>query len=72
MPTYPKRPRAYVTFQIRLPPDLKRQLEDYAFQTQQSQIAVVTAALEDYLRRVTELESKPDIADESSGPGPNA
>lgn len=49
MPTYPKRPQAYVSFQVRLPPDLKRQLENYAFETEQSQLAVVTAALEDFL-----------------------
>ncbi|MCY0864492.1 MAG: hypothetical protein OWQ57_06055 [Sulfobacillus sp.] len=68
MPTYPKRPRAYVTFQIRLPPDLKRSLEDYAFQTQQSQIAVVTAALEEYLHRVMTMDEQAQTPDDPTDP----
>lgn len=51
VPSYSKHPRAYVTFQVRLPPELKRQLEEYAFRTGQSQIAIVVAALEDYFRQ---------------------
>lgn len=69
MPGYPKHPRAYVTFQVRLPPDLKRQLEEYAYHTGQSQIAVVTAALEAYLPAVEEehSSSEPQSTEDLSG-----
>lgn len=70
VPSYPKHPRAYVTFQIRLPPDLKRQLEEYAFRTGQSQISVVTTALEGYLRQVQQGDhsGRSNQAEGSSSP----
>lgn len=68
---YPKHSRAYVTFQMRLPPDLKRQLEEYAYRTNQSQIAVVTVALEEYLHQVQAKEPTPEPRD-TGGPLPSA
>jgi predicted HicB family RNase H-like nuclease len=40
--------RAHVTFQVRLPPELKEQLERRAFETGQSQVAIVHEALVQY------------------------
>jgi len=43
-------------------------LEDYAFQTQQSQIAVVTAALEEYLHRVMTMDEQAQTPDDPTDP----
>ncbi|GAB6159016.1 hypothetical protein JCM39194_22160 [Desulfotomaculum varum] len=43
------RPRAYVSFQVRVPPELKEKLARKSFETGVSQAAIVVAALEHYL-----------------------
>lgn len=47
------RSRAYVSFQVRLVPELKERLMKHSFESGQSQVAIVNAAIEDYLDRVT-------------------
>ncbi len=46
------RSRAYVSFQVRLTPELKEKLMKQSFETGQSQVAIVNAALEYYLDHV--------------------
>ncbi len=46
------RSRAYVSFQVRLAPELKERLMKQSFETGQSQVAIVNAALEHYLDHV--------------------
>ncbi len=46
------RSRAYVSFQVRLAPELKEKLMKQSFETGQSQVAIVNAALEHYLDHV--------------------
>lgn len=46
------RSRAYVSFQVRLTPELKERLLRRSYETGQSQVAIVNAALEYYLDNV--------------------
>ena len=46
------RSRAYVPFQVCLTPELNEQLMKQSFETGQSQVAIVNAALEYYLDHV--------------------
>ncbi len=46
------RSRAYVSFQVRLVPELKERLMKHSFESGQSQVSIVNAAIEDYLDRV--------------------
>lgn len=53
------RTRAYVSFQVRLAPELKEKLVKKAFETGQSQVAIVNAALEQYfIDHVSPTEQK--------------
>lgn len=53
------RTRAYVSFQVRLAPELKEKLVKKAFETGQSQVAIVNAALEQYfIDHVSSTEQK--------------
>ncbi len=54
--SYPTPGQAYVAFQVRLQPELKRRLVEYAWQSGQSQVGIVAQALEEYLAR---RESEP-------------
>ena len=44
------KPQAFVAFQVRVTPELKQQLTNYALQLGRSQVSIVTEALEDYFR----------------------
>ena len=46
------RSRAYVSFEVRLTPELKERLVRRSYETGQSQVAIVNAALEYYLDNV--------------------
>ncbi len=52
MANYYGRSRAYVTFQVRLTPELKERLMKRSFETGLSQVAIVNKALENYLADV--------------------
>jgi len=43
------RPKAYVSFQVRLSPDLKERLVRRSYETRVSQASIVVAALQHYL-----------------------
>lgn len=58
--SYPARSQGYVAFQVRLIPDLKQRLVDYAWKSGQSQVAIVTQALEEYLAR-HQSQSEPSV-----------
>ncbi len=49
---YYGRSRAYVSFQVRLTPEMKGRLEQRSFETGLSQVAIINAALEYYLAHV--------------------
>ena len=49
---YYGRSRAYVTFQVRLTPELKERLMKRSFETGLSQVAIVNQALENYFANV--------------------
>ncbi|MCY0864493.1 MAG: hypothetical protein OWQ57_06060 [Sulfobacillus sp.] len=51
MKGYGQRPKAYVTLQVRLTPELKERLAQCAFALEASQTSVVTEALKDFLGR---------------------
>ncbi|AUW95290.1 MAG: hypothetical protein C7B44_12450 [Sulfobacillus thermosulfidooxidans] len=59
------RSRAYVSFQVRLTPELKERLLRHSYETGQSQVAIVNAALEYYLDNVG--GSLPGMSKEPSG-----
>ncbi len=56
------RSRAYVSFQVRLTPELKERLMKQSFETGQSQVAIVNAALEYYLDHVAPGISRSDLS----------
>jgi hypothetical protein len=57
------RSRAYVSFQVRLTPELKEKLMKQSFETGQSQVAIVNAALEYYLDHVAPGIPKSDSSE---------
>ncbi len=59
------RSRAYVSFQVRLTPELKERLLRRSYETGQSQVAIVNAALEYYLDNVAGI--KPGTKQEPPG-----
>lgn len=70
MANYYGRSRAYVSFQVRLSPEMKVRLEQRSFETGQSQVAIINAALEYYLAHVpisTEEPTKSVSSDEPNG-----
>lgn len=59
--TFPGHPRAFVAFQVRITPELKQRLEEYAFKSRRSQVSIITEALETYLNdALSKLPSQPD------------
>ena len=52
MPNFANRARPFVAFQVRLSPELKERLVQYAYRSGRSQIDVLTTALERYLAEV--------------------
>jgi len=56
---YYGRSRAYVAFQVRLTPELKEKLMKRSFETGQSQVAIVNAALEYYFAHVAPESTEP-------------
>lgn len=57
------RSRAYVAFQVRLTPELKERLMKRSFETGQSQVSIVNAALEHYFANVApEMTEDPSTA----------
>lgn len=64
MVTFFSRPKAYVSFQVRISPDLKEKLMQRSFETGVSQAAIVIAALEHYLASgltPTEIEGVSEV-----------
>ncbi len=63
------RSRAYVSFQVRLTPELKERLMRRSYETGQSQVAIVNAALEYYLDNVAGImvETKQEPPDNPEG-----
>ena len=63
------RSRAYVSFQVRLTPELKERLMRRSYETGQSQVAIVNAALEYYLDNVAEImrETQQEPSDNPEG-----
>ena len=55
------RSRAYVSFQVRLTPEMKERLMRQSFESGQSQVAIVNAALEHYLDHVVPGMPKSDL-----------
>ena len=49
MENFYRRSRAYVSFQVRLVPELKDRLMKYSLESGQSQVAIVHRALEQFL-----------------------
>jgi len=58
MENFYRRSRAYVSFQVRLVPELKERLMKYSLESGQSQVAIVHQALEQYLEQVTSVASE--------------
>ena len=58
-------PRAYVSFQVRIAPELKQRLEEYAFRARRSQVSIITEALEVYLNNV--VSQRPSQSNEPLG-----
>lgn len=69
------RPKAYVSFQVRLSPDLKERLVRRSYETRVSQASIVVAALQHYLdtgltpqeEDVEETEDGAVLEDEEGG-----
>ncbi len=67
---YYGKPRAYVAFQVRLTPELKEKLMKWSFETGQSQVAIINAALEHYFAHVA-TENPQAAPDVKEGDGPS-
>ncbi|PSR24516.1 MAG: hypothetical protein C7B43_18810 [Sulfobacillus benefaciens] len=72
MANYYGRSRAYVSFQVRLTPEMKARLEQRSYETGLSQVAIINAALEYYLAHVPSSKKDsdniaPDHNDDGSG-----
>jgi len=63
------RPRAYVSFQVRISPDLKEKLARRSFETGVSQASIVIAALQHYLDAglTPQQEQMEEIGDGNEG-----
>ncbi|GBF35613.1 hypothetical protein DCCM_4742 [Desulfocucumis palustris] len=61
------RPKAYVSFQVRISPELKERLARRSFETGVSQAAIVIASLEHYLE--TGLTPKKEQEEDMAGSG---
>ena len=67
------RPKAYVSFQVRISPELKKKLMQRSFDTGVSQAAIVIAALEHYLdsgltpQEIDEVDEVKDIDEVEDG-----
>lgn len=57
---YYGRSRAYVSFQVRLSPEMKVRLEQRSFESGLSQVAIINAALEYYLAHVPVNDDDPE------------
>ncbi|OAT79906.1 hypothetical protein [Desulfotomaculum copahuensis] len=62
------RPKAYVSFQVRISPDLKEKLARRSFETGVSQASIVIAALQHYLDAGLTPQSE-QIEEEEDGTG---
>lgn len=70
MENFYRRSRAYVSFQVRLVPELKDRLMKYSLESGQSQVAIVHRALEQFLDDVDLQSDRRETAD-SSGSAPH-
>ena len=61
MANFSGRSRAFVSFQVRLTPEMKERLMRQSFETGQSQVAIVNAALEYYLDHIAPGIPKSDL-----------
>jgi predicted transcriptional regulator len=65
--SYHGRSQAFVAFQVRLTPDLKRRLEELSYESGMSQVSIISKALEYYLAHVPEIDA--DSAETEKKPG---